>query len=124
MNERKVGLVNVAELENEYIQLLKVVFADISTNRRSKAWRFVVDENFNVYITSFFHEHLQNYGVDLGRTLTEGYIFFDDTGKIETIRFKYRIYEGRLTTKFKEGSNDLTKLQQATRKLIEKALYQ
>lgn len=56
--------------------------------------RFSVSENFTVFVTSQMHEHLSNaYGVDPDRTLTEGYIIFNDDESIKRIIFKPAIYQ-------------------------------
>lgn len=106
--------------ENEYKGLLIVRKVDTSMDR-TYSWRFSVSENFNIFITAAMHERLfESWGVDPDRTLTEGYISFNETGTVKEVRFKPSFYQP--IPGFKGSPEELKKLQAATRELIEESL--
>ena len=107
--------------ENEFLNFLEVRVVEAQERHKKDGWSFAVTENFRVYITSSTHERLSGaYGVDLDRTLTEGYLSFDETGRLKEVRFKPPFYQKQPA--FGGDLKRIEQLKSAVRTKIKEAL--
>jgi hypothetical protein len=101
-----------------YESLLEVKFANASFEdlKNEGTFTFAVTETFTIFITRGFHASLvDNYGVDLDRTLTEGYIT-SVPGMPPRVEFKPAIYQP--IPGFKGTPQELSLLQAGVRNKI------
>ncbi len=101
-----------------YESLLEIQFANASSRdlKAEGTFTFAVTETYSIFITRGFHASLvDNYGVDLDRTLTEGYIT-TAVGMPPRIEFKHPIYQP--VPGFKGSSQELSLLQSGVRNKI------
>jgi hypothetical protein len=101
-----------------YESLLEVTFANASLRdlKNEGTFTFAVTEAFTIFITRGFHASLvDNYGVDLDRTLTEGYIT-SVPGMPPRVEFKHAIYQS--TPGFKGTPQELSLLQAGVKNKI------
>ena len=74
--------------ENPYRDVLDIKIFK-RTNNKKETWTFSVSPEFTIIVSDQRHVDIaEEYGLDLDRTLAEGYIFFWPDGRVKNIRFK------------------------------------
>ena len=103
-----------------YEYLLSVRYVDTAEKRGT--WSFTVSDNFTIFISSkpHGHSHISNtQGIGNEDTLVEGYIDFNNEGKVNRIQIKGLYARGTL---IREPREKQEKISQAIRNVIKKEL--
>jgi len=104
----------------DYKTLLSINYVD--KGDRKGTWGFTVTDNYTIFITSHPHPHsriAEVQRVQNNETLAEGYIDFDDNGKIRRVSIKPLDSRGTL---IQESSEKQEKISEAIKNVIKEKL--